>query len=74
MVNKLNDSQWAIKWLGLWASLCKGKLQPIYLCSETELGLVPEATTLEAAAAIPLASQTAVQALDELAFMKGKEC
>lgn len=44
-----------------------------YICvPETELSLVPEATTLEAAAAIPLASQTAVQALDKAGVHEGQ--
>ena len=72
MVNKLNDSQWATKWLGLWAFLCKEVTANIFVTPETELSLVPEATTL-AAAAIPLASQTAVQALDKAGVHEGQK-
>ncbi|MFB9215566.1 NADP-dependent oxidoreductase [Vibrio sinaloensis] len=43
-----------------------------YLCvPETELSLVPDSITLEAAAALPLAGQTAVQALDKAAVKEG---
>ncbi|EGA67834.1 NADPH2:quinone reductase [Vibrio sinaloensis DSM 21326] len=43
-----------------------------YLCvPEAELSLVPDSITLEAAAALPLAGQTAVQALDKAAVKEG---
>ncbi len=43
-----------------------------YLCvPEDELSLVPDSITLEAAAALPLAGQTAVQALDKAAVKEG---
>lgn len=43
-----------------------------YLCvSEAELSLVPDSVTLEAAAALPLAGQTALQALDKASVHEG---
>ncbi|WP_367988126.1 NADP-dependent oxidoreductase [Vibrio sp. NTOU-M3] len=44
-----------------------------YVCvAEAELSLVPDSVTLEAAAALPLAGQTAVQALDKAAVKEGE--
>lgn len=44
-----------------------------YVCvPETELSLVPESITLEAAAVLPLAGQTAVQALDKASVQEGQ--
>ncbi|MBU2897179.1 NADP-dependent oxidoreductase [Vibrio hepatarius] len=44
-----------------------------YICvPATELSLVPEAITLEAAAALPLSGQTAVQALDKAGVHEGQ--
>ncbi|NIY85168.1 NADP-dependent oxidoreductase [Vibrio hepatarius] len=44
-----------------------------YLCvPENELSLVPDSITLEAAAALPLAGQTAVQALDKGGVKEGQ--
>ena len=44
-----------------------------YVCvPEAELSLVPESITLEAAAGLPLAGQTAVQALDKASVQEGQ--
>lgn len=44
-----------------------------YVCvPEVELSLVPDSMTLEAAAALPLAGQTAVQALDKAGVTEGQ--
>ncbi|MCG9684983.1 NADP-dependent oxidoreductase [Vibrio sp. Isolate23] len=44
-----------------------------YVCvPETELSLVPDSITLEAAAVLPLAGQTAVQALDKASVQEGQ--
>ncbi|MGD8174086.1 NADP-dependent oxidoreductase [Vibrio sp. TRT 21S02] len=44
-----------------------------YVCvAEAELSLVPDSVTLEAAAVLPLAGQTAVQALDKAAVKEGE--
>ena len=40
--------------------------------AEGELSLVPDSVTLEAAAALPLAGQTALQALDKVALQEGE--
>lgn len=43
-----------------------------YICvPETDLSLVPDSITLEAAAALPLAGQTAIQALDKAGVKEG---
>jgi NADPH2:quinone reductase len=44
-----------------------------YICvPETLLSLVPDSITLEAAAALPLAGQTALQALDKVSLQEGE--
>ncbi|MDE1335927.1 NADP-dependent oxidoreductase [Vibrio aestuarianus] len=51
--------------------LCGGGYSQYICVAETELSLVPDAVTLEAAAVLPLAGQTAAQALNKAQVKEG---